>query len=171
MKIEKNADKNQILCAASYDNPVARKAITSLKYDGLQGLDGHIAELMNKFLKQNGIEFKNHEVITYVPMHKDKEVFRGFNQARLIAEKLAALTGLPCFPLLTKLRRTPSQMLLNRDQRLNNLFGVFESKNCEGENIILIDDVTTTGTTLKECEKELYQAGAASVTCFAFARD
>ncbi len=168
---DKNQDKKQILCATDYNNKVVRKTITSMKYDGLQGLDIRIAELMHKFIKQNRITFSKGSVITFVPMHKDKQTFRGFNQAELIAQKLSVMLNLPCFTLLEKIRRTPSQMLLKREQRLTNLKGAFESRMCEGENIILIDDVTTTGATLRECESELYMAGAASVTCFAFCRD
>ncbi|GAC1413361.1 MAG: hypothetical protein NVSMB66_5110 [Candidatus Doudnabacteria bacterium] len=147
------------------------KIITTFKYDLIKDLDFYCAEIMFQYLRQNNLQFSDDWLVTYVPMHKTKQQLRTFNQSQLIAEKLSILLGLPCFSILNKVKRTASQMTLKKEQRLTNLNNVFDSFNCEGKKILLIDDVFTTGTTLNECKKALYLCGAKDVRCFAFCKD
>lgn len=169
--INKQSGEGKTLAAANYKQREVFKIITSLKYDLIKDLDFYCAQIMFEFLLQNNIKFTDDWIITYVPMHKTKQQLRTFNQSQLIAEKLSILLELPCFSLLIKNKRTPSQMTLKREERLKNLKGAFESFGCEGKKVLLIDDVFTTGTTLKECRVALRQAGASEVCCFAFCKD
>ncbi|MDB4940371.1 MAG: ComFC, amidophosphoribosyltransferase [Candidatus Doudnabacteria bacterium] len=159
------------LAATNYGQKIVSTIVSNLKYDLLKDLDVFCAQIMFKFLQENNIVFDNASIITFVPMHYSKQQLRGFNQAELIAQKLSVILELPCFKILTKTKRTTAQMVLNREKRLINLKGTFESFNCAGKKIILIDDVITTGATFDECTKALYLAGAKEVRCFAFCRD
>ncbi len=122
--------------------------------------------------------------VTFVPMHIRKEKKRGFNQAKLIAEEFGKITNLKVAPLLKKDRKTEPQEKLDREKRLENVKGVFSplrnqrfltgftfgSQEGIPENLILIDDVWTTGATMKECSRVLKKAGAKKVWGFTLAR-
>ncbi len=164
-------DNLKIISAADYQQRIIFKIITSLKYGLLKNLDKYCARIIYDFISIHGITFADNTVITFVPMHHRKESLRGFNQAKLIAGQLSELLNLPCFDLLTKTKHTKSQMLLNREQRMHNLTNCFRAINCRSKNIILLDDVVTTGTTLKECANTLLKAGASSVTCLTLCKD
>ena len=113
-------------------------------------------------------DFKNADVITFVPLVKRDKNKRGYNQSELIAKELSSLMNIPAKPLLRKIRRTQKQHDLNAAQRKENLIGAFEvvsEENVRGETVLLCDDVITTGSTLNETSKMLKNAGAESVIC------
>ena len=107
-------------------------------------------------------------------MHKTSIGKRGFNQAGLLARGLSERLKLPFYADgLLKLKKTKQQMGLKKDERLNNIKGVFSVKkdmNLKKKKILLIDDVFTTASTVNECSKILKQAGAESVYVLALAR-
>jgi ComF family protein len=112
-----------------------------------------------------------------VPLHVRKQVQRGFNQAELAVK--AALKQLAperfklCSGVLVRRRETESQIGLTRHQRLENLRGAFivtSPARVAGQNILLVDDVFTTGTTVSECARVLRRAGAAGVWVVTVAR-
>ena len=109
------------------------------------------------------------DCITFVPLHKIGRKKRGYNQAELIAASLAERINLPCVDLLEKIRITPNQARLNREQRLENIKGAFSVKQKPPERIILIDDVLTTASTADECSKMLKKSGARVVYVLTFA--
>ena len=111
-------------------------------------------------------------VIAPVPLHWQRQLQRGYNQAALIAKPLAKALEVPYQDqLITRFKATQAQQLLSRQQRLNNLKGTFRcSPKVSGLNIGLVDDVITTGATTLTISKHLIDAGAASVTLFALAR-
>lgn len=117
-------------------------------------------------------------MVVPVPLHVRKQSQRGFNQAELIAraalkqlarpDRLELSTG-----TLVRQRETGSQIGLTRHQRRENLRGAFGVKNAEaiaGRNVLLVDDVFTTGTTASECARVLRRAGAARVWVATVAR-
>ena len=116
-------------------------------------------------------ELNGDEIFTGVPMHRDKEMTRGYNQAELLAKYCAAELGaIYRRGLLLKLQDTASMRLASGDERrimLQSAFSCREKLN--GENIILVDDVITTGSTADACAKCLKEAGAGSVTVLCFA--
>ncbi len=108
------------------------------------------------------------DLITYVPMYIKKERERGFNQAFLIARDYSSLVKIPCEALLEKIKDNKEQHTLPASERKDNVKGVYRAVNKEkiiGKNILVIDDVITTGNTLGECCKMLMRAKAASVSC------
>lgn len=114
--------------------------------------------------------------IVPVPLHPRRQRERGFNQSAELARLLARFTGLPFHGLLRRTRYTTAQAALNRQQRLANLAGAFTvtrqaPKLLAGKNILLIDDVFTTGSTAHECASVLKKsAGAARVIVLTVAR-
>lgn len=112
-----------------------------------------------------------------VPLARPRLEERGFNQAALLAQEAAALTGLPVLPVLQKIRETPPQTELSRAERRINLAGAFAVCPAPkspfpfpaGRAVILIDDVLTTGFTADECARVLRSAGAGEVYLAALA--
>jgi len=106
-----------------------------------------------------------------VPLARRRLAERGFNQAELLARQAAALTGLPVLPVLQKIRETPPQTGLSREQRQVNLSGAFAFSPASkhrpgvpaGRSVILVDDVFTTGFTAGECARVLKNAGVKEV--------
>jgi len=119
--------------------------------------------------KTDGMDF-----ILYVPLHKKKLRTRGFDQAFLIAKEISKLSNIPLKrDLLFKKKETTSQAALKRQIRINNLKGAFavrDSNSLEEKNILLVDDVITTGATVNECSKILKQNGANRIEVFSLAR-
>lgn len=166
----------QLFCASNYKQELTSKIIGTLKYVGVKNLANTCAKIGSDFLFKSSepdqlFYLKQVFYITYIPMHKNKQIARGFNQAELIANSVGKMLSMPVLTLLQKNRKTKAQMGLNEDQRLNNLNGAFTAFECANKNILLIDDVITTGSTIRECAKELKKAGANKVYCLAIARD
>lgn len=151
---------NGLFAAYHYEHEV-EKAIHAMKFQGRPQLSRDLAFLLSEEMqKQPGYDF---DLIVPVPMHKKKLRQRGYNQSRLLAQELSRHLGVPVGEILMKTRHTKAQRLLGREERLTNLEGAFklaEGVNPEGMNILLLDDVTTTGSTLNACARVLYEAGA-----------
>ena len=165
-----------------YDHPSLRRALWLLKYRGKQELAHDLAESLYdklmEMLSENELfaDPSGKTAATYVilpiPIHKERRKERGYNQSELLALELAFLdpslfsmeTG-----VLVKVRQTPSQVSVkDREQRLRNIHGSFAvicAEKIRGKNVIVVDDVTTTGATLAEARKVLRKAGAKSVIC------
>lgn len=112
--------------------------------------------------------------VVYIPMTKEDERKRGFNQTKLIANEIHHLLDIPCLNILSKIKTTRSQKSLNQKERLSNIDGAFSIKDCKfdikGKCILLIDDLCTTGSTLSEAAKVLKNAGAEKVIAASFAK-
>ncbi len=113
-------------------------------------------------------------ILVPIPLAQKRLRERGFNQALLICEKLTKQnTNLKQKNILWKQKKTPHQALIeNRTERLKNIVGSFGVKNpdkIKGKNVILIDDVTTTGATLSEARKVLREAGEKKIIAFTIA--
>lgn len=114
-------------------------------------------------------------IITPLPLHKSRLRERGYNQSELLAEVVAKILNLPMrSDLLIKTKKTKPQVeLKNWDERKDNLQNCFSVTNpdlIEGKNIILVDDVTTSGTTLAEVATVLKTAGARKIIALVIAR-
>ncbi len=107
------------------------------------------------------------DVIVPVPLHYTRLLSRRYNQSALLGRELAKLSGLPCDVLsLVRHKKTRPQVELSgsaRQMNVRNVFSVKRPQNIKGKRVILIDDVLTTGATLRECAKALKRAGAKSV--------
>ena len=150
-----------------------RRLIHDLKYRDRQiGLD-----LFARWLCHAGAPLiDDADLLVPVPLHVSRLWSRRFNQSALLAQRLSAISGLPCEPrLLTRIKRTRSQVGLTADQRSRNLMGaiaVAERRRGDlaGRSILLIDDVITTGATANACARALRKAGAARIDVLALGR-
>ncbi len=143
------------------------KSVFKLKFRARRDLAKSFAGTMYYSLKERDM-LRDTDIITFIPMHPINKFLRGYNQARLIAEYLSEYSGIPCKQLLKKEGRTSTQHKLNHILRSGNLIGIFEPvKNSEndikGKNILIVDDVMTTGSTFNEAAKTLLIFGAEAV--------
>lgn len=149
----------------------AREALLRFKFGGLPGYAPVFANFMRKCLDENGFSCDS---ITWVPLSRGRLRQRGYDQARLLAEEIAAAEGWPCESLLEKIRETrPQSGMGGREARRRNAadaYRVRDPARVAGKHILLTDDIVTTGETLQECARVLHAAGAASVSAVTAAR-
>ena len=153
-----------------YDYRLTKNIIGALKYNFVKELAKPMSEIMINNLKQ--FELAN-LLLVPVPLHKIKLRERNFNQAELLVKNISNETGLACADVLTKIKNTKSQTELGFNDRKGNVKNVFRCQNKEiirNKNILLVDDVITTGATLQECAKILKQNGAKTVGAIVFAK-
>ncbi|MGV8056474.1 MAG: ComF family protein [Smithellaceae bacterium] len=119
-------------------------------------------------------DFSEYSLLLPVPLHIKRLRDRGFNQSLLLAKKIGKKYKLPVnFSLLKRCKFTLTQTGLNKTEREKNIKGSFvvaDKKKVHGKNIILIDDVYTTGATVNECAKILLKAGAQKVAVLTLSR-
>ena len=155
---------------------VSKQLIRQLKFKMVRELYLIIVELC---VSLGNLELlaKKDWLLLPVPLHKQRQNWRGFNQASLLADSLADYFSLSCHSkLLKRVVNTREQALLSGEDRRNNLAGAFQvdpkfRKDLETkQHIMLVDDVFTTGSTLQACAKTLKKAGAKNVWAFTVAR-
>ncbi|WP_411572008.1 MULTISPECIES: ComF family protein [Vibrio] len=114
----------------------------------------------------------NIQMITYVPLHWHRQLWRGFNQSEFLARALAQRLGLPCRALFKRTRATRSQRGMDRQQRQRNLRGAFTLTKSvtELQSVAIVDDVVTTGSTVQQLCKLLLDAGVKSVDIYCICR-
>jgi ComF family protein len=143
-----------------YDG-VLRKAINHLKYYGMRRVAGPLAEMMI------GMQLPQADAVVPVPLYKSRHRQREFNQSALVARQLARnLKADLIINNLTKIRDTVPQVGLRYKERIKNVrnaFRVEDEGNISGKKIILVDDVVTTGSTIRECAKVLKKAGVSYI--------
>lgn len=106
------------------------------------------------------------DVICPVPLHKKRYAMRGFNQATIIAKMLEEITQKPVQDLLVRIRHTKQQATLSREERIENTLGAFGvKKEVRNLSVLLVDDVYTTGSTMRACVEALQQNGVSKVVC------
>jgi len=158
--------------ALVFDGAV-RELIHQFKYSGKtmlrRPLALYAADHLDRFVRESGPD-----MIIPVPLHKKRLRQRGFNQAILLGEIFAKKWELPLLRnTLRRVRWTEPQVNLSAAERLENVKGAFAvsgSPDLSGRRILLVDDVYTTGSTVKECAKILKQAGAEAVIAVTVAR-
>ena len=166
----------------SYKDAVIKKALWALKYNNNKSVGKIFARILyDRMLEELSDEelFSNfhNPLLIPIPLSKKRLKMRGFNQSESIAQEISSLDRNTSFTftknVLYKIKDTPSQVSIkDRSKRLRNLRGCFSIKDKEAvceKNIILIDDVTTTGATIAEARKTLLSAGAKKVIAFTVA--
>ena len=138
----------------------ASQAIRRLKYSRITSLGPVLAELVRQAYEAHDLD--HYTAVVPIPIHWRRRAMRGFNQADLLA------TALPKHivrkDILIRSRFTRPQATLGRDQRRTNLIDAFlATPRAEGQSILLIDDVTTSGHTAEQCAWELRSKGATRV--------
>lgn len=159
-------------------NDTARQLVHGLKYS--DRLD--LARPMARLMAQSGRELlEEADMLVPVPLHRLRLWQRRFNQSVLLARHIqAARAQMGHAPpvradILLRRRRTSSQTHMNRDQRRQNVAAAFTisrtgEMDVQGRNVLLVDDVYTTGATLDACARTLLRAGARQVNVLTFAR-
>jgi ComF family protein len=138
----------------------------AIKYGGHQQLARHLGTEMGKVLTHSGL-LVSVDGIVPVPLHSAREKQRGYNQSALLAAGIEQITGIKSLPFaLCRNAATDTQTKKSRLQRWQNVQYKFECRRKEmiqGKQLLLIDDVITTGATLDACGQCLLDAGAASI--------
>ena len=149
-----------------------REAVHRLKYREVRWLARPMAALMSETARREPL-FQHSTGLVPVPLSRDRENRRGFNQAALLACALGEITGVPVLEgVVARVRETPPQTRLSRQERLRNLEGAFAITTphlINEKNITIVDDVYTTGSTVSILSQELRQAGTAGILVITFA--
>ncbi len=131
-----------------------QQLIHQLKYKNNQQVGIYLGELMGASLS-NSNRFKNLDCLVPLPLYPDKERKRGYNQAAVICQGMSEVMNVPVLiGNIVRKRFTETQTKKHRTERWENVAGSFISNNVkelEGKNLLLIDDVITTGATLEAC--------------------
>lgn len=153
-----------------YDETL-RRAVQRFKYEGDFNLDRPLAVLMKDALQEPLDAFRP-DLLLPVPLYVTRLRQRSYNQALLLARSLGRSRQLPVpSRLLLRIRPTPPQIGLKAAQRRRNLRDAFAlNRPLQGERVLLVDDVMTTGATARECSRTLLAGGASEVAVAVLAR-
>ena len=160
---------DRLRSAVAYEGPIEH-AVHRFKYEGWTRLAGPLAQLLAERLVVEGLAAR---CVVAVPLHPDRLRDRGFNQAELLAGELRRrLVIFEPVGKLVRTRPTPPQVGNDRLRRFENVKNAFEWHGLllEGEAVLVIDDVATTGATLDACASALRAAGSGPVTGVSVAR-
>lgn len=152
-----------------YDGVLAR-LIQLYKFNGERALARELSELLARRVRHDGMD-TDIDAITFVPMTRVARRQRGFNHVERLARELGTRMGRPAVPMLTKTRETQPQVELRERERLDNLKGAFSAVgSLPWRSVLLIDDVFTTGATVRECSRALTDGGVERVVVATLAR-
>jgi competence protein ComFC len=142
---------------------IARHVILNFKY----GKQIHLRHLVGRWLiaafDDPRLRDRRFDIIVPVPLHPARLRERGFNQAALLADQLGRYLSVPVRPVLQRVRFTTTQTAFDRAERIQNLrhaFRLRKNRDVRKLDVLLIDDVLTTGSTLSECARVLKENGA-----------
>jgi len=148
-----------------------RLSLLRFKFRGKRSYAPSYGRALAMHLRKKG--FDKYDVLTYIPVATLRKFRRGYDQVELIAGAVAKELDIPLVPTLQKIRNTPPQSgFKDVSQRRANVLGAYRIKNPDlvrGKQILLLDDVITTGATASECARVLLTAGAKEVYCAAMA--
>jgi ComF family protein len=145
---------------------IIQQLIHELKYNNNEKIGYFLGEIMgNTIAKSN--RFNNIDYIIPLPMFLDKEKSRGYNQAKLIADGISSIIKVPLLEnVVYRNRATSTQTKKHRAERWENVYDSFEVTNyaiLNGRNVLLVDDVITTGATLEACGKAILTGSQANL--------
>lgn len=145
------------------DNSMA--AVKNFKIGGNSYIADFLAYNMADKFKKHYADIR-FDAVTAVPVHPVKKFFKGYNHSEMLARRLGKDLSLPYYELLGKIQFNKGQHNLKRQQRFQNVKGMFSAKlPPDIETVLLVDDIKSTGATLDECARALMFAGAKDVYC------
>lgn len=170
---------NRVLVCGKYQDELLAKAIHLFKYKFIRELDESLGKLQSRTLRHFSVPIP--DLIIPVPLHKRRLRWRGYNQSALLANQVAKSIApgleIPVAEnVIFRSRHTPPQMKIKKlSQRVENVSGAFAlfplpQNFLKGKNILLVDDVCTTGSTLFECAKVLSAKRPKSISAIVLAR-
>lgn len=151
----KRVQEQEEIIAYGYYGGVLKKLILNLKYHKSFIAGEVLADFLCQIIREKHLSI---DYICYVPISKKSLKKRGFNQCRVIAKNMSIALDIPIIDCLVKVKETKEQKLLGKEERAKNILNAFTIKNKEKlfrKNILLIDDVYTTGATINECKKNI----------------
>lgn len=166
-----------MLCVTSYKISLVADAVHNFKYNFVDGLHVPLAKLLIKELHKSNLPIA--DILIPIPLHKRRLRWRGFNQSQLLAQyisqKLLSNLEIPLASdiILRKRYTKPQKEIQNKSERAANIkdaFAISDSEIIKDKTVFLIDDIATTGSTIKECAKILKDAGAKQVYAIVIAR-
>ncbi|MDA0986444.1 MAG: ComF family protein [Bacteroidetes bacterium] len=154
------------------NNGVLQKLLHQLKYENRKFIAEIFGDLIGNEIKENKL-FEDNKLIIPIPLNKIKERERGYNQSLILAKRVSKILGINTLDnILFRKKYTKTQTQLNLQERKENIKDAFEVRNNElikNQNIILVDDVITSGSTIEEAAKCLKNNGANKVISFSIA--
>lgn len=173
IKKPKNKYFEELISIFKYEG-IIREKIIQYKFEDKAYINNTFTKIILKNEKICGL-LKKYDIIIPVPIHKKRKAQRGYNQTQLIASKISRCLNIKfCNNVLVKNKDIIAQSKLNKKERIQNIKGAFKILNLEeikGKNILLLDDIYTTGSTANECSKILKKAGAKKLGVLTIAKD
>ncbi len=169
-KCKKQKPKYKVLRSWGVFQGPLREMIHTLKYQRNLGMGDYFAPILSQALETHGWQI---DIVIPVPLNKERLRERGYNQAEVLAKPLAVFINKSHKPKsISRIRNTQSQVGLSLKQRRQNVKGAFmaDASSFKGKQVLIIDDVATTGSTLDACTDALLKAGAESVFGLTLAR-
>ncbi|MFH1782895.1 MAG: ComF family protein [Candidatus Omnitrophota bacterium] len=157
-----------------YNEPL-KKIIHNLKYKKMTSSLKDLVDIAVAFIRKNNFS-SNCDIITSIPMHPARFFKREINLSSLLAKQIAKTINKPyCEGILKKIKLSTPQSYLKREKRIKNIKGSFSIDKTKAhaiidKNVLLIDDLYTTGSTLNECAKMLKSSGSKKVEALTIAR-
>lgn len=165
---------NSHIAAVPYTHgTLPAKMVEVLKYQYVTDIVPQLTELLSDTIAEQNELFSYMDMIVPVPLHARRLAERGFNQSMYIADGISTLSSVPVQSALERTHYTTQQARLEKDERITNMDGVFSlvaDIDIVGADILLVDDVYTTGSTMQSAAKTLHECGASSVVGCSIAR-
>ncbi|MBT4517000.1 MAG: ComF family protein [Candidatus Komeilibacteria bacterium] len=171
-------DKNKLYFEAcynccNYQDKLVQKIIKNYKYNYLENLAELLIDILEKQARRLNLD-KN-TIVVNAPLHKNKKRQRGFDQTEILAKQLAKRLSLDYSPLLIRTKNNPAQAKLDKTARQKNVADIFAINKKvvpnKRPNILLIDDVVTTGSTLNQASKVLKKLNYTKIVCLTIAKN
>ncbi|MCG2694104.1 ComF family protein [Candidatus Parcubacteria bacterium] len=171
-KCEKEIGISAVFSLFKYNDSLVRKIIKNFKYRYIKDIGYELEPIFRKFIfkYKNLIDFED-AVLIPVPLYPRKEKERGFNQAELLANIISEILNISVnAKCVKKCKKTKNQAKLDTDERLKNLTGAFRLIGDAPKKAVIVDDVFTTGATVREITNILRSAGTEKIQIITFAR-
>lgn len=160
--------------AGPYDDTTAQALIHALKFQGVAAAAEPLAEILSDYVRRLGLDL--HEwIVTPVPLSRERARARGFNQSALIAQFFARMQGIPfeehlLARILHRKPQSDTEDIFERRENIKGCFALAPGANVQNKKIVLLDDVTTSGTTFTEAARILRAGGAKKILALAVAK-